>query len=106
MRNLAFLGLQDSEVDLLSRARRRKDVTLGAVYHTDPSALIVKLAGLADVPVVSEIDKLLELPIDLCVAGDEAGAMLETIRDEAERAGKSAPPWRERPRICASCSIA
>ncbi len=91
MQHMALLALEDHEVDLLSRARQRDDVRLGAVYHPDPAALVVRLAGLAHVPVVFDIEALAALPIDFCVGGENAAQAIRELAGRASREGKAAP---------------
>ena len=83
MKQLALVGLDDADVDLLVRLRQRDDLKLEAVYHPDPEALVMRLAGLARLP--SELGWQL-LPSDtavqaLVIGSNEAAlAVMESLR--------------------------
>lgn len=91
MKQLALVGLDDADVDLLVRLRQRDDLKLEAVYHSDPEALVMRLAGLARLPVVLDVSALAALDLDLCVSGGGAAAILKELQGRAQMSGRPVP---------------
>jgi hypothetical protein len=93
MTHLALLNLSDADVDLLTRLARQDRFRLDALYHADPSALAARLAGIAAVPVFSDLEALADLPIDVCAGREEARELAGRLAGRARASGRPGPTF-------------
>lgn len=93
MTQLALLNLSDDDVDLLTRLSRRDDLRLEALYQSDPTALAARLAGIADIPVFTDIEALADLSIELCAGREETRALALRLAGRARAAGRRGPSF-------------
>jgi hypothetical protein len=93
MTHLALLNLSDADVDLLTRLARQDRFRLDALFHADPSALAARLAGIAAVPVFSDLEALADLPIDVCAGREEARELAGRLAGRARASGRPGPTF-------------
>jgi hypothetical protein len=85
MSRLLLLGLADADVDILSRIPSLDPQPEILVVHSDPEALIVRLAKVADLPTATKAPKPKQG--DVVVIPSQNGDRLKALLDPWKRAG-------------------